>query len=377
MEDMNIFLNLDKEENYLLMCKNDAIAQYRSGQLRVFDKFRQPLLLARTGDFKSWVSNRAMNSHRPSASVLRKLLNLTDYSDFAVAMHNNATCATDAYWVKRATEDLTWEHIKIDNDMLADHILAGNLKTLTVETNLKTYDTTTTGSCEKCWKYFNHGWYMMKLGNKYEAFSELLVSRLCGLFGFNTVRYEAYRDNKGNIKGVESENFIYKDNEYFEEMHALVAEETGYKINYDALKLLENHYGCDLLTDYMNLIVMDTIAYNVDRHTRNYGVIREDVKGTVLRMAPNYDNNMSLLANTQELKQSAPQIFFTQLEELFRYHNNKYKLPNLTYNQIKKVVVSAGGLCGIEEEIYGKLTLFINMNYVKVKYILEKIAEEG
>jgi len=34
----------------------------------------------------------------------------------------------------------------------------------------------------------------------------------------------------------------------------------------------------------------------MDRHTKNYGVLRDAETGAVLRMAPNFDNNVALFA---------------------------------------------------------------------------------
>ena len=34
----------------------------------------------------------------------------------------------------------------------------------------------------------------------------------------------------------------------------------------------------------------------MDRHTQNYGVVRDTETGGILRLAPNYDNNIALIA---------------------------------------------------------------------------------
>ena len=40
-----------------------------------------------------------------------------------------------------------------------------------------------------------------------------------------------------------------------------------------------------------------TFCLNADRHTNNYGVLRDPDSGKVLRLAPNFDNNIALISN--------------------------------------------------------------------------------
>ena len=49
--------------------------------------------------------------------------------------------------------------------------------------------------------------------------------------------------------------------------------------------------------DYLKLIYTDTICYNVDRHTENYGFLRNPDTGKIVSLSPNYDNNIALVSN--------------------------------------------------------------------------------
>lgn len=42
---------------------------------------------------------------------------------------------------------------------------------------------------------------------------------------------------------------------------------------------------------------MDSICFNMDRHTGNFGLLRDLKTGAILSLAPNYDNNIALIAN--------------------------------------------------------------------------------
>ena len=47
---------------------------------------------------------------------------------------------------------------------------------------------------------------------------------------------------------------------------------------------------------YLLLIWMDSVCYNMDRHTENFGFIRDIDTGEIISLAPNYDNNIALIA---------------------------------------------------------------------------------
>ena len=50
------------------------------------------------------------------------------------------------------------------------------------------------------------------------------------------------------------------------------------------------------IPDYVRMIFMDTITANPDRHTFNFGLLRAAGTGKIVSLAPNFDNNMALIA---------------------------------------------------------------------------------
>ena len=59
------------------------------------------------------------------------------------------------------------------------------------------------------------------------------------------------------------------------------------RYNYEVFRTL------GLEAAYMNILFLDAIVNNPDRHTKNYGILTSQEDGRVLGMAPNYDNNMA------------------------------------------------------------------------------------
>ena len=57
-----------------------------------------------------------------------------------------------------------------------------------------------------------------------------------------------------------------------------------------------NAMSPELARQYLLLIWMDSVCYNMDRHTENFGFLRDVETGKILSLAPNYDNNVALIA---------------------------------------------------------------------------------
>ena len=63
-------------------------------------------------------------------------------------------------------------------------------------------------------------------------------------------------------------------------------------VSYAAFRKL----GTEFSDAYLEIIFLDAVCENVDRHTNNYGVLRDVVSGKILSLAPNYDNNLALVS---------------------------------------------------------------------------------
>ncbi len=44
------------------------------------------------------------------------------------------------------------------------------------------------------------------------------------------------------------------------------------------------------------MVFLDTICAKLDRHTFNFGILRNNNTGDVIGLAPNFDNNMALIS---------------------------------------------------------------------------------
>ena len=274
-----------------LMTGDKVAAKFKNGSLTYIDETICPLYVKRTGNVEKFIEGRCLDLSRPNARVLLKLFGITNKSESLIPLYSYGACISDNYWFKPSGSKKTYEDIRFDNDFYSGIALNGGIP------QLKSFgspspELTNIGSFEKCWKLINNEWWMLKKGDEDQIFSELFSSRLAAKLGIPTAIYEY--DN-GNVR---TKNFASNYN--FEPMYALCDDDETYEVVFDILKGL----GEEIAKSYLLLLFFDCIVYNVDRHNNNYGVLRDKDNGVIVSLAPNFDDNLSLLAYNKTLDQN-------------------------------------------------------------------------
>ena len=274
-----------------LMAGNRVGAKFSEGVLTYLDQSICPLYIARTGNIEKFLSNRCLDLSRPNARVLLKVLGINDKNESFISLYSYGACISDNYWFKPSGSKKRYEDICFDNDLYSDVALNGGFPQFK-SLGSSSPELTNIGSFEKCWKFIDGSWWMRKKGEGDQIFSELFTSKLAENLGIPTAIYE-YED--GDIK---TKNFADKYN--FEPMFALCDDNEDYSFVFETLMGVRE----DIAQAYVLLLFLDAIAYNVDRHNNNYGLLRDKESGEIVSLAPNFDNNLSLLAYNKTLDQS-------------------------------------------------------------------------
>ena len=110
---------------------------------------------------------------------------------------------------------------------------------------------------------------------------------------------------------------------------------------------------------------MDTLCYNMDRHTNNYGVLRDAATGEIVKLAPNFDNNIALISRGYtKTDVSENDILMMLWNEFIKENAIKFEKPPLTREAVEKIANS--------------IDLDVDKNYV-VAFVMnryEKIIEK-
>jgi hypothetical protein len=268
-----------------ILSRNKTVAVVRDGLIISSDAELLPLYLKRTGDVEGWLESRAIDTHRTNSRLLKKALRLTNADDAALVLKVNAVTITDTYWFREANSALRYDDVRFKVNYFDKLALRGDADSFN-QPYSPTPELTNIGSFEKCWRLENTKWWMIKLGNQLERFSELFVCELGKALSFPMAEYFA---EDGTIK---SPDFTDGASVNYEPMHSLIGDDEDYSNNYKLLMTLSP----ELAEQYLQIIYMDTLCFNMDRHTMNYGVLRDVDSGKILSMAPNFDNNIALFA---------------------------------------------------------------------------------
>ncbi len=319
-------------KDYEIFSKNTLVAVWENSCLTVINHNLLPLYLRKTENANTWLETRAIDSHRANSRLLKKALRLTEKDDISTVVHVNGATITDNYWIREIGSDLTYDDVKFSDDYFSNLALKGNYDSFNRAANskrCKTPELTNIGSFEKCWKLRNGEWWMYKKANHNEMFSELFVYELGCALGMNMA---VYKRGEGCIKSLDFTNAAEVN---FEPASTFMGDNEDY---FDVVKALQELCP-QAMQDYIKLIFLDTICANPDRHTNNFGLLRDTKTGKLLGLAPNYDNNMALIARGYPAKASRKDLLITLFNELMEeYPDYRSFVPKLTEQTVAGVL---------------------------------------
>jgi len=243
--------------------------------------------------FTHWLRNRAINL---SSSLHRQLAyELFGYRDqTAIVIKSHMFSMSDTFTC--FADDELIPHRELCNPKAHEAVSSFMLnrgKTKLSKGKIITPNSSTDGSFPKTWKYANSEWWLYKLQSADASRCEREISQLLMACGWSAAEYQYPGSYRTQIK---SRCFV-SDYEFFEPYDSLrfMFEDKSD----DAFVICENiaSLGAEFERDYRRLLLADALFMNIDRHLRNYGVIRSSVTGEIVRMAPNFDNNQAYCAN--------------------------------------------------------------------------------
>ena len=318
--------------NYEILSENTVVAIWQNNKLNVLNEALLPLYLRKIQNANMWLETRAIDSHRANSRLLKKALRLTDKDDISTVIHVNGATITDNYWIREIGSELTYDDVKFEDDYFSNLALKGNYDSFNRAANSKrskTPELTNVGSFEKCWKLRDGKWWMYKKANHEEMFSELFIYELGRELGFDMAIYER---GEGYIKSLD---FTDSASVNFEPASTFMGDNEEY---IDVIKALEKLCP-QAISDYVKLIFLDTICANPDRHTNNFGLLRDVQTGELLGLAPNYDNNMALISRGYPSKTGNKDVLITMFNELLEeYPTFRSFVPKVTEDTVRKVI---------------------------------------
>ena len=250
-------------------------------------------------DVTSFISSRKAPSNRAHIKGVLRALGadtLTGYLDVVHALSVN-----DTFWVRRVGEDVTWAEANLYDNELNEAVsriaFEGGLVGQDLDLSTPSPEPSLDGSFAKCVIRRDGRLYIMKAptsedsGERWHPWSEVMAYQVASAMGVRAVPYSLV-DRVSKRTG--------------ERMTATVcplftSADVGYaparrwlsKPFADFAELLGAYASVGSADAFREMVVLDALTLNVDRHMGNHGILFDTDTLRPIGMAPVFDNNLS------------------------------------------------------------------------------------
>ncbi len=250
-----------------------------------------------------WFRGRGIPSWRKD---LERLLEKLDVSLPEELLNKSyALSLSDQYWLKESSSNIQWKDINFfSNDFEYKAYLEAALDSSS-QSNLSTNknllhspNNTTDGMLQKGWIIENGKRILVKgtyTFNREEPFNEWLASQICKRFNFDYCDYQIEWNDKTRLVS-KCENFINENEEIISAYDVLKTEKKPNNINdYEFyIQILEKHNVPNARKNVAHIFLVDYLMKNIDRHLKNFGIIRNVQSLEWTRTTPIFDTGESM-----------------------------------------------------------------------------------
>ena len=244
-----------------------------------------------------WWLDRSIPSSRSGIKDALTALNIS--TTCSLLTKSYGLSLSDQYWVCPEGSYLEWEKVNFFYNDFADDI--GNVlfgkKPQNKVLDFSSPDNTSDGNLKKRWKIVNKKRCLIKGGSnpfRQQPFNEVIADKIMTRLGIDHISYETIWD--GGFPYSLCEDFITPDTELIPawrimQVRKKKSSDSVYKHFLDCCEFV----GIKQPTQFLNqMIVLDFIIANEDRHFNNFGAVRNAETLEWLGMAPIYDSGSSL-----------------------------------------------------------------------------------
>lgn len=291
-----------------------------------------------------WFRGRGIPSLRDDLDLLLAKLGVTTAEELLDKAFGLSL--SDQYWVKPYDSDVKYEDINFfEHDFdSADFTNAtfSDSNDYSTKINLVSPNNTTDGRLKKTWIIENGKRCLLKGAFKNEIlqpFNEVLASMICERLGFNHVKYEL--DIVSNKIVSKCRCFINKDTELVtahQILHNNCNKENAYE---EYIDILEENGISEAREKVENMLMLDYIIMNEDRHLNNFGIIRDVNTLKWIDIAPIFDNGQSLNIldyNEEEIIINGKGRFFYNMEPFDKLLEHIHDLKRFDLSRLDGVV---------------------------------------
>lgn len=248
---------------------------------------------------KKWLKSRSIPSKRMNIKEMTKKLNINMNNVQELLDYSKGLSLNDCFWICKKDDNIKFDDINLyDNSFSKEIALLAfnnkNTRNLLIDHHEYSPEFTTNGFLPKCWQIRNGKRVLYKGNNRQnlEVFSEFYASQIAEILGFNHVDYDL-KEFKGTIAST-CPLFTTKEIGYVPIGYFIKSDSIG-EVN-ELLKKLSKE-NAQIYRDFQNMILLDALIYNTDRHFGNFGFLIDNKTMKIKRFAPIFDNGSSLFSS--------------------------------------------------------------------------------
>ncbi len=273
--------NLD----YAPLSIQNAVNNCTESELRVLNK---------------WFKGRGIPSDRKDLEKMLGKLGVESTDELLNKAY--ALSLSDQYWLKEFDSPVEWKDINFfDNDFNYEGYLQVSLSSSeegsTERPDLHSPNNTTDGMLQKGW-IIEDGKRVLVKGSyeasREEPINEWLASEFCRRMGFEYCPYRI--DISGGRLVSKCDLFVASDEEIITANDIFASEKKRGNVSdiQHYINILEKHNVPNARENIENMILLDGVLMNTDRHLRNFGVIRNVETLQWVRTAPIFDTGEAM-----------------------------------------------------------------------------------
>lgn len=241
-----------------------------------------------------WLRRRVIPKNRRFVFEILESLNLDINDTKGIIDVCLGLSLNDSYWVVRSDFTGKFANYNLYENRFSEALSLVAYTGVGTTNRIKTSpELTTNGMLRKAWRFFDgDGIYLYKGGTEgainagKEPYSEFYASQIAERMGLNCVHYDLA--NWKDILASTCKLFTDIDTSYIA---------IGYILEDSTIEdclLYYKKLGNDFYNELCSMLVFDALIYNEDRHFGNFGVLRDNHSGKIIRPAPIFDNGLSL-----------------------------------------------------------------------------------
>lgn len=257
-------------------------------------------------DIDSWVNNRNAGKHNSHIREILINMNCNDNESYVQVTH--AASINDTFWVKAQTENVQWKDISLYRNQFTEMISTLAFEGIGLSTTFSPItpkysspELAVEGSFRRCFRKedtigeFGSDIFLYKRGSEklnhedgIEHYGEILASEIAKFIsGDNAVGYSLATIDE---KTASRCNLFTNESVGLAPLHKVIKKRDP---SLDDIFDFYVNLGCE--QQFREMLMLDALCFNVDRHLGNLGVLFDNDSLEILRIAPIYDLNWSLL----------------------------------------------------------------------------------